>query len=891
MLDYDKILGYPASQYQKDIMDFVAHGTGNAVVCARAGAGKCLGKDTDVLMYDGTIKKVQDIVEGDLLMGDDSTPRRVLTTNKGFGGLRKIIPSKGDPWICNDVHVLTMDQKNNNKRKSTYKRIDMPIDVLEKGDNIPVQKDENGYYCSYKLVRTGVDFPKKDVPIDPWSYGVWVASEDIDEIFVSNDSMEKLLSESMEYGEKIIMRDYLINDKETRRKVLFAIIDTIGYYKDNTVYIDVTRSERFANDIVFLSRSLGSPAYVTDNNSGVYTVSMPIITESIYYPTKTGRLKNVKKDDPCRVSFKIEDIGEGEYYGFTLDGNGRFLLGDFTITHNTTTLVALMKCVPSNKTCRFFAFNKEIARILGEKIKDNKNCESTTIHKLGLKACYRNLGPDIEIDEYKYRTYLKNNIDDLYMSGENLPNGNLPKSKMNEVINNISSLIDFSRVNHAQSEKEIERVANKYGISKEHDVVRITKKILDWGKTNTKTIDYTDMVWLPVELDMDMKPFQCDYIFGDEAQDFSIIYIELLKKCHKRGTRTVYVADDLQAINAFAGASEEAFNYLCKQKNTKLFSLPITYRCPIKVVEMAKEYAPDIQARPNAPMGEIVDNIRIEDMQDGDMVLSRSRAPLFNCYNKLLKRHKKCYISGAKEEFDDMEKMLNKTTAELLVPSLMSEGVFSQLYEQLFNLRNHIMKSNGLDMDDATLSGPVMKMYDAICSIQTIAEGSKTKTDLLRKINKIKNEKGEGIKLSTIHKAKGDEADNVYILCYSTMPSTLAKKEWEIKQEINLVYVAITRPKKRLGFVSETEIKPYATLLEKGIITKELSSIENLVCKINGKEPMKREEGVQMAKFKLKSASDLTEIQKMNNSLSLTRNGLKQPKKSSLLELVGKFPK
>ena len=57
------------------------------------GGGKCLGIDTPVLMYDGTIKKVQDVVVGDKLMGPDSHPRNVLSVTKGQSKLFKIIPT------------------------------------------------------------------------------------------------------------------------------------------------------------------------------------------------------------------------------------------------------------------------------------------------------------------------------------------------------------------------------------------------------------------------------------------------------------------------------------------------------------------------------------------------------------------------------------------------------------------------------------------------------------------------------------------------------------------------------------------------------------------------------------------------------------------------------
>lgn len=101
---------FTPSKYQEKFFDFVQHGVGNAVIEAAAGSGKCLGFDTEILMYDGSIKKVQDIKVGDLLMGDDSQPRKVLSTNVGEGRLKRIVPKKGNSWVCNDVHILTLDK-------------------------------------------------------------------------------------------------------------------------------------------------------------------------------------------------------------------------------------------------------------------------------------------------------------------------------------------------------------------------------------------------------------------------------------------------------------------------------------------------------------------------------------------------------------------------------------------------------------------------------------------------------------------------------------------------------------------------------------------------------------------------------------------------------------
>lgn len=75
------------------------------------GGGKCLGRDTPVLMFDGTIKPVQDVVVGDLLMGPDSKPRRVLSLAHGREHLYRVTPVKGDAYVVNESHILSLRNK------------------------------------------------------------------------------------------------------------------------------------------------------------------------------------------------------------------------------------------------------------------------------------------------------------------------------------------------------------------------------------------------------------------------------------------------------------------------------------------------------------------------------------------------------------------------------------------------------------------------------------------------------------------------------------------------------------------------------------------------------------------------------------------------------------
>ena len=101
-------------------------GVGGGLLELPCAYGKCLGINTEILMYDGTIKKVQDINIGDVLMGDDSTPRNVLTLARGREQMYKISSKKGDSYVCNESHILSL-------KSSTYHS-----KLIKKGDIIDI---------------------------------------------------------------------------------------------------------------------------------------------------------------------------------------------------------------------------------------------------------------------------------------------------------------------------------------------------------------------------------------------------------------------------------------------------------------------------------------------------------------------------------------------------------------------------------------------------------------------------------------------------------------------------------------------------------------------------------------------------------------------------------
>ena len=555
-----------------------------------------------------------------------------------------------------------------------------------------------------------------------------------------------------------------------------------------------------------------------------------------------------------------------KFFDFIQHGVGNAVIEAKAGAGKTKTAISSIKLIPKDQKCLFIAFNKSIADELNERLKSRSNCIARTTHSLGFLMLRRNLGPDIEVDEYKYRKYVKNNIGKITTASEFIRT----RQQVEEYIDSITMLINFSRFNLAQTEKEINEVAQKYSIPVSFDECAITQKCLEWGKEHTETIDYTDMIWLPVELSLAPIGLTYDWVYIDESQDLSICSTQLFLKCIKRGGRFVSIGDPDQSVNLFAGSSEDAFNFMKEYPNTTLFELPISYRCAKNIVTFANQLVPNMLARDEAPEGIIVRNCHVRDIKEGDMVLCRSKAPLVKLYVKLLRKNINCYIKG-QDIGTNLIKELEKIPQEDLNTDLTADGVFVRLWDKFFTERNKLMQTRGLDFDDATLSSHMMDKYDVINTLLILAEKYKTKTDLIKHIQEIFQEDSKGVCLSTIHKSKGLEAENVYILCHSTMPSKLAVHDWEKLQEQNLMYVAYTRAKNLLGFVSEKEIKPSGIAQEPMDIINELSYIENKVCEITGKQPMERLENADLARFKLQNMTKLEDLHENDNTVELKK--------------------
>jgi hypothetical protein len=350
------------------------HGFNKMLVLGAFGMGKSFCADTQVLTYSGDLKKVEDVKVGDLIMGDDGTPRKVLFLGHGKERAYKVTLKNGDSFECNESHILAFTVSNRIAGYQRGEKIVLPLkDFLE----LPEWVKKN---C-LKLYKVPLSFKYKPVQLDPYFYGIWLGDGHIhnfrftinnfDTEIVNcinlwanengysvrqtqsssgcfdyslnfiNGSTKKtdhwLFLKSSCIDGKRIDPQYLKNHRLVRLQLLAGLIDTDGYLSDNCFEI-ATKWIGMRDDILFLCRSLGFSVshrikYV--NDVPYYVIIISGNTHLI--PCKTRKKADVRKQikNPLVYGFDVEPVGEKEYFGFGLDGNHLFLLGDFTVTHNT----------------------------------------------------------------------------------------------------------------------------------------------------------------------------------------------------------------------------------------------------------------------------------------------------------------------------------------------------------------------------------------------------------------------------------------------------------------------------------------------------------------------------------------------------------------------------
>lgn len=353
------------------------------IICAgRAGEGKCLKKGTLVIMHDGSMKKVEDIFVGDKLMGVDSKPRVVLELSNGIDMLYTVRQNRAQSYTVNSKHILSLKKSSTLENKSNHGDI-VNISIKEyMALSNHKKRDLKGY-------KTGVEFPKKDLPIEPYFLGIWlgdgtsaksqVTTEDYEISEYINSYAESLgmkvsneikkgtnaMGYNISGGMLALLRDkigvlnnkhipfeYLTSNREDRLQLLAGLIDTDGSVIHNGYEI-TQKNRELLKQIKWLADSLGFRT--SQIKEKICTIKSIGFSGSYYRITIHGQMSELpvkisrkkipyinKRIDQTVTGIDIIEEGVGEYYGFDVGGDGLFLLEDFTVTHNSALALSIL---------------------------------------------------------------------------------------------------------------------------------------------------------------------------------------------------------------------------------------------------------------------------------------------------------------------------------------------------------------------------------------------------------------------------------------------------------------------------------------------------------------------------------------------------------------------
>lgn len=335
-------------------------------------------------------------------------------------------------------------------------------------------------------------------------------------------------------------------------------------------------------------------------------------------------------------------------------------------------------------------------------------------------------------------------------------------------------------------------------------VAELVAKVFVASVDSISTYDFDDQVYLPCFYRWSFPTFGTVLI--DETQDLNRIQHIFVEYLVRAGARLIAVGDRYQSIYAFRGALSNSMDEMKKQFSMLELPLSVCYRCPTSVIEIAQKLVPHIQARAGAPRGEVIhyadwknsgkpdaDLYPPNDPElfpPGTMVICRNNAPLFKAVMRHVRARTPCQVrSNALDGLAAFVRKFKTTDKPLFI-----ERVTAWLEKETL-----AAEAKGMQWKMAAVAdkaGTALALASVLPDIGAVL-------DCIRNLK----ESRSGPIFSTVHKAKGLEADHVYFLRPDLVPGWWITQEEALQQEYNIRYVAVTRARETLTFGVSQERK------------------------------------------------------------------------------------
>lgn len=461
------------------------------------------------------------------------------------------------------------------------------------------------------------------------------------------------------------------------------------------------------------------------------------------------------------------------------------------------------------KSICFVAFNRSIAAELKNRVPPG--CEAMTMHGMGLRSvrsAFKLFGKEGGVNQWRVREII----------GE-LMNRD-PRDLQREqpvLVKATEELVGLCKMNLCDGDSDrLDQIASHYEVElngQRDKVFALVPRVLERCKRVDLDgcVDYDDMIWLPVVLGLPVRRY--DLLLVDEAQDLNRCQQALAKAA---GKRLVLCGDPRQAIYGFAGADAESMKRMedelgqDKRGCVKLY-LTVTRRCGKAIVDEARKIVPDFEAFESNGVGKVsafyfetkdhlpnrpANGEYRTHVADGDFLLCRVNAPLVSECFRFIKAGRRANIQGS-----DVSKGLVKLVEKLGARDVA--GVITALGDWLDNEQR---KEAAKKFPSESRMIALQDKHDCLLCFTDGLGSGEPPAAVVRRIESVftDDKQAVGIRLSSIHKAKGLEAKRVFLLEPegATVPHPMAKSPRQREQELNLRYVAITRAIEELVYVS-----------------------------------------------------------------------------------------
>lgn len=431
----------------------------------------------------------------------------------------------------------------------------------------------------------------------------------------------------------------------------------------------------------------------------------------------------------------------------------------------------------------------------------------STVHSLGNAAVRRGFRGSLKLNKWKSQNLMEVILGCDIREYRRSPSGATVVNAVDDLVSKCKLNLTGARFEYpderaavlevSPTDEELGYLCSRYEIDvngQRDKVYDLTRQVLARSMDNPREIDFDDMVWLPTVCGLHVP--QADLVLGDEAQDWNRSQQAIIAKA---GNRLVVCGDPKQAIYGFAGADTDSIPRMTEQlrasgSGVEVLPLTVTRRCGKVIVAKAAEIVPDFEAHESNAEGEIVtlqyDKV-LEGVADGDMVLCRVNAPMISMAFKLLKMGRKANIKG-RDIGEGLIKLVNK-----LAVGSEEVGTLIEALDAYYHAESAKLMRQKYPSDDALIA-----LQDKRDCVLAFCEGVTTVQEIRDTIKRLFDDNTSGgVLLSSVHRAKGLEADRVFILRPELMPHPMAKSQWAQEQEQHLRYVAITRAIRTLVWV------------------------------------------------------------------------------------------